>query len=1008
MKTIYELCVPRADVLSGSLRDETFAADLSQVVQGKAVSEYSDPAHFFTHTHPTRGLKSLLEAVCKRLIGTGDELSSVIRLDTQFGGGKTHALIALVHAVRGMQGVPNIDEFIDPLLLPKGPVRLAALDGERADPANGLQLGAGIVARSLWGEMAWQLAGRSGYERVRASDEKHIAPGHETIIELFGDEPTLILLDEVAVYLRKAARAFPDAEKQYPAFLQALIKAVSMSPRVAFVSTLAIRTEDQTASDAYSHEQESIFAAFSEVDAIYARKLQPLNPTMDDETVNILRRRMFESIDASGASETLAAYKTQWLQNKESLESFAQNADLFDQFEKGYPFHPEVMSVMTTKMASLPTFQRTRGMLRLLARTVRTMWAERPLDAYAIHAHHIDLGIESIREEFLTRMQQGAFAPVLNADVAAMPGMAAATAQQIDEQRFAGMPPVASYVARMAFLHTMAGNESAQGIDGVRLRYAVCSPAVDPALVESARKEFQRESLYLDDRPGAPLRFRVEPNLTQMILRTMETITDQSVRDELTAKIRHIFTPRHPDFDPIFEPAGPHHIPDEIGAGRPYLAILNYDAHAVSENMDTLAQDIRRMAEYKGTNESPRLLRNNVIFLAADEKLVKNMKQHMRRRLALEAILHGAQLQSLAEHQQHKVKEYYATSDVDVAVAIAQCYRHLFYPTRSDAASADSFLGRTTIELPNAAAAPGYGQDYIRRALRDQNKLRSGEDTPDAPSWLRDRTPLKTKGWMSTRDLRNEYRRSPALAILLSDVPFIKCIQSGIEQSSFVYRKDTQVWGKGDPMPSILIDDSTYVHTALNAQEQGLWPRKTQATKKEGSPSTGSTGSEAVIVPLTIDTALPPSTPALYADGLLKPALMKLFDEIRLAGWQTLETLHIEFFERVAFDAVHPSIAGMKGASVKVLFHMALEAEGISELSVAFSGDYAKLNTVKSWIAPVVAQRPTALNIDGKYMLTFDPPIAVDQASENALIERLCKHGTPEVHLTAYEDGGHS
>ena len=114
-------------------------------------------------------------------------------LDTSYGGGKTHALIALVHTVRGVQDVGSIGEFVDPSLLPEGPVRVAAFDGENADPANGRAMGDGVLAHTPWGEIAYALAGKAGYERVRNSDERGVAPGAETLRELFGGQPALIL-----------------------------------------------------------------------------------------------------------------------------------------------------------------------------------------------------------------------------------------------------------------------------------------------------------------------------------------------------------------------------------------------------------------------------------------------------------------------------------------------------------------------------------------------------------------------------------------------------------------------------------------------------------------------------------------------------------------------------------------------------------------------------------------------------------------------------------------------
>ena len=175
--TIFDTCRPRADVLTGAMTEADFAADLAQVILGEGHAEYLDPARFFAHTYPTRGLKNLLANVCRRLTGAGGEVASIFRLDTTYGGGKSHGLIALCHAARGMRGVSGITEFVDPSLLPRGPVRIAAFDGENADPANGRKMENGLLAYTPWGEIAYALAGHEGYARVRTSDERRIAPG---------------------------------------------------------------------------------------------------------------------------------------------------------------------------------------------------------------------------------------------------------------------------------------------------------------------------------------------------------------------------------------------------------------------------------------------------------------------------------------------------------------------------------------------------------------------------------------------------------------------------------------------------------------------------------------------------------------------------------------------------------------------------------------------------------------------------------------------------------------
>lgn len=269
LSSIFDLCVPREDVLKGAVTEADFAADLAQVIRGKGPDEYVKSAPFFANTYPTRGLRDLLANVCARLSGAGGEAAAIFRLDTSYGGGKTHGLIALVHAARGMTGVPNIHEFVNPAILPKGRVRIAAFDGENADPANGRRMEGDILAFTPWGEIACALAGKAGYERVRSSDEQMVAPGAETLQELFGGEPSLILLDELSVYLRKVANR-PQARDQLTAFLTSLFKAIEASPNAALVYTLAIGKEG--AVDAYSDENQFIADRMAEAESVSARK----------------------------------------------------------------------------------------------------------------------------------------------------------------------------------------------------------------------------------------------------------------------------------------------------------------------------------------------------------------------------------------------------------------------------------------------------------------------------------------------------------------------------------------------------------------------------------------------------------------------------------------------------------------------------------------------------------------------------------------------------------------
>ena len=278
-----------------------------------------------TPTHPTRGLKDLLRNVCLRLTGSPHQIASIFRLDTNYGGGETHALIAGTHAIKGMAGVPNAAEFLDPTLLPATKVRVAAFDGENADPLSGRPLEPGLRAYTPWGELAYALAGREGYELVRNSDQQGGAPGAPTIRELFGGEPTLILMDELSIYLRKLkAKERELASGQLTAFLTSLFKAIESTPNAAVVYTLAIGKGGK-ATDAYSDENQFI-----------ADKME------EDETVKILRRRLFGRIDDSRATAVAEAYRQLWDQHREKLPPVGTRDSRLEAFTAGYPLRPDL------------------------------------------------------------------------------------------------------------------------------------------------------------------------------------------------------------------------------------------------------------------------------------------------------------------------------------------------------------------------------------------------------------------------------------------------------------------------------------------------------------------------------------------------------------------------------------------------------------------------------------------------------------------------------------------
>lgn len=1017
LPTIFDICVPRQDVLDGTSSEADFAADLAAVLRDSGPKEYRDPRMFFARTYPTEGLKTLLTSVCSRLVGGGRSIAPIFRLDTNYGGGKTHALIALAHAAKGMPGVVNIREFVDPELLPTFKVRVASFDGENADPYNGRLLEDGLRAHTPWGELAYSLAGRAGYEMVRASDEGGGAPGASTLQELFGGEATLILLDELSIYLRKLRSGdWKRAGGQLTAFLTSLFKAVEGSPHAAVVYTLAIGKGGQ-ATDAYSDENTYIADAMAEAESVSARKATLLDPTGEDETVKVLQRRLFESVDTGKAEQVLEAFQQLWVANATLLPGVGAEDRRGETFRNGFPFHPELIDTMRNKTSTLANFQRVRGMLRILGRTVGRLWDKRPPDTYAVQLHHIDPGFDPIRKEITTRLGQRQLLPALRADVAAAEGEQKSLAEQMDGDHYSGLPPYASMVARTIFFHSLAFNDQLKGASKEDLHFAILAPGKDLSFVDDAITRFVQQSAYLDDRPNVPLRFQAEANLTQIIRRQEELVDKGEARSQLTDRIKEIFG-GNKVFNSIPFPGGPYDVPDDTGNGHPTLAIIGYDAADVSATQVDIPELVDRIYRMHGSAGDLRVNRNNIVFVLADSERKDEMKRKMTRHLALKDLLRPERMKELAEHQQGEMRERAERSVQELALAIQQCYRHVLYPSKSRVEDAAVDLAHAAIEVHTTSQTPGDGQKHVVQVLRESKKLRLGEDDPDSPSYVRDRTPLR-KGMITTLELRREFYRDPALPMLVGDEVFKRGIRQGIESGDYIYKRGDLTWAKGQPYAEVKIDENSVVYTASYAKEHGIWPEPPAPPDAPGGPAPGDGkpgasgtdgGSGTTPGGRTKQpgdggkgTGGPPPGD-VTAEGPLKEALTSLWEKARSRKMGRVGVLTIKLYDAADAFKVMALSAGIPQASKRVAIEGGYETTAEGELSLEFQGPIEDAQPVKDFLEPQLrAAKEKQLSVI--ITVTFNEGLDLAGGEPDKLTERLGKYGSGAAYVSASAKG---
>ena len=592
----------------------------------------------------------------------------------------------------------------------------------------------------------------------------------------------------------------------------------------------------------------------------------------------------------------------------------------------------------------------------------------------------------------------------MNHDIAG--GQKKSLAVELDEKFYGGLAPYTIYTARTVFIHSLAFNDQLKGLSPERLRFSVAGPTLDLSFIDAAWKRFRDESSYLDDRPGVPLRFLAEANLTQVIRREETNVDTAEARAELNDRIKAIFGGTTGSvFETVPFPASPGEVDDDLGNGRPRLALMAYDGVSVSSSVDAVPEIIARIFERKGSDGvGLRGLRNHLVFVVADETRIEEMRKKVVRRLALGELIKPDRIAELADHQQRKVRELEAKSEMEVAAAIQQCYRHIFYPSRQRLAGSPVDLAHAAVDIASASDRPGSGQQQIVRTLRESanQKLRLSEDPPESPGYIRDRTPLK-KGQISTAALRDEFRKDPALSIHAHDSVLIRAITQGIQQGDYVYRRGELLCGPGDPMASIIIDEQSFVFTMQFAKEKNIWPRPAPVTAPPAGEPTTTGGFVANDLPPTPAAPTPPPAPApgaITAEGVLKAALTELWEKTRKAKFAQVQVLNVRLFDATDAFRMLGSVNAEKGCTKQVQLTGGYVTQEGGEMALEFKGTPNDAMPVKDFLVPQLnAARDR--DVQATFILTFSPglPLAGDAAEK--LGERLAKFASGAAYVSA-------
>ncbi|MBD2429028.1 DUF499 domain-containing protein [Phormidium sp. FACHB-1136] len=792
--SVFDTCVPRDEIRSGDLSLDLFAAKLRPVVEGKAPRIYQQPELFLANTFPTDGLKTLITEVFGRL--TGQLIGSpVIRLETSFGGGKTHDEIALWHLAKHGRQIDGLNRFVGDLsLILDRPIQVAAVDGRDLDPESGVyHPETGITTYTLWGEMAYQIGGIEGYQLLRGADENRISPGTSVIDRLVGKEPTLIILDEIARHLR-AAKAKTVGQstlaEQVVAFLFSLMDQAASCNNLVFVYSLASES-DTFAKETAEMQQELMRAS--------ARQERVLSPSTDIEIYNIVRQRLFSSISAEAAEKAAEEYLQAFRASRVNLPDGCKDATYAQAIENSYPFHPELFNLLTKKIASIPEFQRTRGALRLFARLVRYLWQHPDTRMSMIHPHHLPVGMEEeITSDLTSRLQRPQMRLPIAADIYNPNGREAHAQLQDQEWLSAGKPPFSTWVGRTVFVHSLTQGISS-GIRRAELNLSLLTPGLDIGFVDRALERLSGVAWYLDVDPITSIaRFKEEPSINKIIAEEKEQIGLTEAKEELRTRRDTIFATKF--FQLVSSPDGAHDVDDDPSTLA--LCVIDFNEAKISRSTDGPPPLVEQIFNNTGESGKFRTFRNRLLFLLANDQELDRAIDITREYKAVRAILRSQhRMDDLSQSQQDQIKQKEGELDLAVRIALTNAYRHLFYPM-NDPVKAPKGLMHYPLPAQDASTVKGNRnqQDVVLKALKDCAKVRGEDAAAYAPAYILQKVwPPGIDHW-TTKALREQFAKDLSLNILLdAEVAKLRdTLRRGVQEGQWDMKVGERLYIKAD------------------------------------------------------------------------------------------------------------------------------------------------------------------------------------------------------------------
>ncbi len=679
LKPWREVVAPHPDVARGRYQQAEFAADLFQVITDRATPEYGKPKDFFQRTYFTEGLSQLLSRAWMRLSGTGGD--PVVELQTNFGGGKTHSLLALYHLFGGkirrddVTGIQTVSSLIKPAPKDLPVAKRAVLACNYLSADSPWKKPDGTEIRTLWGELAWQLGGKEGYKMVAEADKHSVSPGGEKltlVFEQFG--PALILIDEWVVYARQLI-----GKDNLPggtfdtnmSFVQALTEGAKAAGNTLVVAAIP-------ASDA-EVGGENGRVALNRIRNVFGRVEAIWKPASGEEAFEIVRRRLFEPITDTAVYDRDAvcrAFSEMYRDNKGDFPTECRDQAYEDRLRTTYPIHPELFDRLYQDWSTLERFQLTRGVLRMMASVINELWV-RGDKSLLVMPSSIPLDSQSVRAE-ITRQLPDGWSAVIDKDI---DGSISLPFKLDNEIHNLGRYSASRRVARTLFIGSAptTAAQRVRGLEEVRVKLGCAQPGESVATFGDALRRLSEQLTYLYS-DGSRYWYDTRPTITRLALDRAAQYErrPQIVEDEITRRIRSIARQRA-DFSAVHAiPEGSSDVPDEMSCRLVILGPKNsHRPRSAESNAISAAQEI---LEYRGN--SPRKYRNMLVFLAPDVDRLPELEEAIRNWLAWTSMQEEEDQLDLTASQKRQVTKKIDDSEDIIIKRIPETFCHLLVPSQ--------------------------------------------------------------------------------------------------------------------------------------------------------------------------------------------------------------------------------------------------------------------------------------------------------------------------------------